>query len=146
MTNFWLEQIRNTNSVSLHIRRGDYVSNPAAAQFHGLCEIPYYQAAVESLKQHFPDIHVYVFSDEPEWAQSHLRLDVPTFFVESNSGEVDLELMRNCCHHVVANSSFSWWGAWLCALDGQVVHAPKRWFADPRTDTKDVVPSRWIQL
>lgn len=142
----WLEQIRNTRSVALHIRRGDYVSNAAAAQFHGLCGMDYYHAAVQALKLQFPDIQVFVFSDEPDWARTHLRLDVPTYYVDANPGQVDLELMRQCCHHVVANSSFSWWGAWLCESDGQVVHAPRRWFADPATDTSDVVPARWIQL
>lgn len=142
----WLEQILNTRSVALHIRRGDYVSNAAAAQFHGLCDMVYYHTAVQALKQQFPDIHVFVFSDEPDWARANLRLDVPTFYVDANPGQVDLELMRQCRHHVVANSSFSWWAAWLCESVGQVVHAPRRWFADPTTDTSDVVPENWIQL
>lgn len=141
-----LGQILSVNSVALHIRRGDYVTNTAAAQFHGLCDMAYYHAAVQALKKQSPEIQVFVFSDEPGWARANLRLDVPTYFVEANPGYVDLELMRYCRHHVVANSSFSWWGAWLCESEGQVVHAPRRWFADPYTDTSDVVPGRWIQL
>lgn len=142
----WLDQIRHTCSVALHIRRGDYVSNPSAAQFHGVCDMAYYQTAVQTLRQQFPHMQVFVFSDEPEWARKNLRLDVPTYYVDANPGQVDLELMRQCRHHVVANSSFSWWGAWLCESAGQVVHAPRRWFADPVTDTSDVVPVRWMQL
>jgi hypothetical protein len=141
-----LSQILSTHSVALHIRRGDYVSNAAAAQFHGLCDMAYYQAAVQALLKQFPLIQVFVFSDEPNWARSNLRLDVPTYFVDANPGQTDLELMRYCRHHVVANSSFSWWGAWLCESDGQVVHAPSRWFADVATDTSDIVPARWIRL
>lgn len=143
-----LNEIRNTNSVALHIRRGDYVSNNAAAKFHGLCEMAYYEAAVNALKVRFSDIHVFVFSDEPAWAKTHLRLDVPTFYVDANptdKGHIDLELMSHCRHHVIANSSFSWWGAWRSQSAGQVVHAPRRWFADPTTDTSDVIPERWIQ-
>jgi len=144
-----LEEIRSTNSVALHIRRGDYVSNAAAAHFHGLCDMAYYRAAINALKVRTPDIHVYVFSDEPAWAQANLSLDVPTQYVDANStdkGHIDLELMRNCKNHVIANSSFSWWGSWLCESNEQIVYAPSRWFADQNTDTSDVVPTRWIQI
>lgn len=143
-----LDEIRSTRSVALHIRRGDYVINSAAAQFHGLCDMAYYHAAINTLKARFPDIHVFIFSDEPAWAQANLKLDVPTRYVDANptdKGHIDLELMRQCQHHVIANSSFSWWGAWLCKSGEQVVHAPGRWFADPATDTSDVIPARWVQ-
>lgn len=144
-----MNEIHSTNSVALHIRRGDYVNNLAAAQFHGLCDMDYYQTAVSAMKARFPDIHVFVFSDEPDWAKSNLILEVPTHFVDANSmdkGHIDLELMRHCKHHVIANSSFSWWGSWLGESDHQVVYAPKGWFANTSTDTSDVVPERWIQL
>lgn len=144
-----LDEIRAANSVALHIRRGDYVSNPAAAKFHGLCDLTYYHAAINLLKNRFKDIQIVVFSDEPAWACDNLHLELPTIFVDANppdSGHLDLELMRHCRHHVVANSSFSWWGAWLCERAGQMVCAPRRWFADPRTDISDVVPASWIQL
>lgn len=143
-----LDEICKTHSVALHIRRGDYVNNKAAAQFHGLCDMEYYHAAINTLKVRFPALHVFVFSDEPAWAQANLRLDAPTSYVDANSidkGHIDLELMSHCRHHVIANSSFSWWGAWRCQSVGQVVHAPRRWFADTATDTSDVVPARWIQ-
>lgn len=141
----WLDQIRNTCSLALHVRRGDYVTNAAATQFHGLCDLSYYEAAVQEMKNKFPDVHVFVFSDDPDWVRANLRLDVPTYYVDSNPGEVDLELMRYCRHHVVANSSFSWWSAWLSESAGQTVYAPRRWFADAATDTSDVVPARWNQ-
>jgi len=142
-----LDEIRSTRSVALHIRRGDYVSNTAAAQFHGLCDMGYYLAAINALKARIPDIHVFVFSDEPDWARANLVLDVPVRYVDANptdKGHIDLELMRQCRHHVIANSSFSWWGAWLCESGEQVVYAPGRWFADPASDTSDVVPARWM--
>lgn len=145
-TNSTLASIRNSRSVALHIRRGDYVTNAAASQFHGLCSLSYYQSAVQALQRQFSDIHVFVFSDEPEWARANLRLEVPTHYVEENSGHIDLELMRQCQHHVVANSSFSWWGAWLCESAEQIVHAPRQWFSDPATDTSDVVPAQWLKL
>lgn len=143
-----LAEIRSTRSVALHIRRGDYVSNVSAAQFHGLCDLAYYKTAIDNLKARFSDINVFVFSDEPEWAQTNLRLDVPIRFVDANAtdkGHIDLELMRECRYHVIANSSFSWWGAWLSRSDAPMVCAPKRWFTDTSTDTSDVIPARWIQ-
>ena len=109
-----LAEIRGSRSVALHIRRGDYVGNTAAAQFHGLCDLAYYHGAISALKARFPDIQVFVFSDEPDWARANLVLDVPTRYADANptdQGHIDLELMRQCRHHVIANSSFSWWGA-----------------------------------
>lgn len=144
-----LDEIRSTRSVALHIRRGDYVRNAAAARFHGLCDMAYYHAAISALQARFEDIRVFVFSDEPGWARANLLLNAPTRYVEANpasKGYVDLELMRHCRHHVIANSSFSWWGAWRCESSEQVVYAPRRWFADAATDTSDVIPARWIQL
>lgn len=145
----WLEQILGSNSAALHVRRGDYVSNAAAAQFHGLCDMTYYQQAVQMLRAAHPDIEVFVFSDEPDWARTHLQLGVPTHVVDAHrpdQGHLDMELMRHCRHHVIANSSFSWWGAWRCESPGQRVYAPSRWFADPGVDTSDVIPSRWTRL
>ncbi len=145
----WLQKIRNSNSVSMHVRRGDYVSSLFAAQHHGTCDMAYYQQAIASLVQQQPDIEVFVFSDEPQWASDNLRLPVPTHIVDGNSpeyGYLDLELMLNCRHHVLANSSFSWWGAWLCMHKGQLVYAPDRWFANPDIDSSDIVPARWQRL
>lgn len=144
-----LERMRTSNSVALHVRRGDYVSNAAAAQFHGVCDMGYYQEAIRRLLATMPDLEVFVFSDEPEWARSNLNLPAPTHVIDSNGpdrGYWDLELMRHCRHHVIANSSFSWWGAWLAQPDGQVVYAPSRWFRDASTNTSDVIPSRWNLL
>lgn len=144
-----LREIEGCTSVALHIRRGDYVSNASAAQFHGLCDISYYQAAVKNLKACESDIRVFVFSDDIEWTKTHFILDVPTYFVDSigaDSGRADLELMRRCKHHIIANSSFSWWGAWLCTYPEQHVQAPARWFADAKTDTSDVIPERWEKI
>ncbi|CAM8657789.1 Fut1_Fut2_like domain containing protein [Comamonadaceae bacterium] len=145
----WAEIIRNCNSVSLHVRRGDYVSNPNAAQNHGTCDLDFYQHSVASLLEQQPDLEVFVFSDEPQWAADHLRLPAPIHIVDANPpdrGHLDLELMSACRHHVLANSSFSWWGAWLCVQPGQTVYAPDRWFANPSVDTRDIIPPHWHRL
>jgi len=145
----WVQKIRGRNSVSLHVRRGDYVSSPTAAAQHGTCDMAYYQHAIALLLQQQPDIEVFVFSDEPQWAADHLRLPAPTHIVDANPpdrGYLDLELMRGCRHHVLANSSFSWWGAWLCVQPGQTVYAPRRWFANHGIDARDITPPRWHRL
>lgn len=137
------------NSVGLHVRRGDYVSNPQAAQFHGVCDVAYYQAAVRLLKARHPDLHVLVFSDDLPWARAHLQVDAPLQFVQAQgplAGPADLQRMRQCRHHVIANSSFSWWGAWLAHSPQQQVYAPARWFADAGVDTRDVLPTHWQRV
>ncbi len=144
-----LNTIRNTTSVALHIRRGDYVTNPQAAKFHGVCDLTYYHAAVDDLVRRFPELHVFAFSDDPGWVKENLNLSTPLHVMDVCSvddAHIDLELMKNCRHHVIANSSFSWWGAWLSTSPDQVVYAPRKWFADAGTDTSDVIPSCWIQL
>ena len=145
----WLQKIDACNSVSLHVRRGDYINSSSAAQIHGTCDLGYYRRAIEDLMRREPNIEVFVFSDEPQWALSNLHLPVPMHVVDANppeQGYLDIELMRRCRHHVLANSSFSWWGAWLCEYPGQIVFAPTQWFANPGFNTNDVVPARWHRL
>jgi len=145
----WLQKIRSRNSVSLHVRRGDYVRSPAAAQHHGTCDMEYYHHAIALLLKQLPEIEVFVFSDEPQWAADHLRLPVPIHIVDANPpdrGYLDLELMRACRHHVLANSSFSWWAAWLCVNPAQTVYAPRRWFANPGIEARDIIPPHWHRV
>lgn len=141
-----LNLIQACNSVALHIRRGDYVTNSSAAEYHGLCDFAYYRSAIDQVKKNTADMQVFVFSDDLDWASENLQLDVPTHFVTGNSvdeGYLDLDLISQCQHHIVANSSFSWWGAWRAQSPQQQVYAPKRWFNDVGTNTADVIPSRW---
>ena len=144
------QQMRATRSVSVHVRRGDYVSSPTAAQ-HGVCGLDYYSAAVDRVRsalRESPEMHFFVFSDDPSWARENLVLPGGTTFVTHNGTAKafqDLRLMSLCKHHVVANSSFSWWGAWLNPDPGKLVICPRRWFADDR-DTSSLAPSEWIRL
>lgn len=145
----WVARVQGCNSVCLHIRRGDYITNAAASQFHGVCDLSYYDNALTWIGKQHPDIHIFAFSDEPEWVKSHLKTEFPLTVVDANppeQGGLDLEIMRHCRHHIIANSSFSWWGAWLADSQGQIVLAPSRWFADSSVDTSDVIPKRWLKL
>lgn len=144
-------QIRAAGSgaVSLHIRRGDYVSNAHTAQYHGVCSLDYYRDAVSHIASHIEQPHFFVFSDDHAWVKENLQIDFPMTLVQVNSadrGINDMMLMKSCRHHVIANSSFSWWGAWLNPHADKIVIAPREWFKQSGNDTRDLIPASWIRL
>lgn len=145
-----LQEIGNCVSVSLHIRRGDYVSNAKYNAMHGTCDLDYYEKAVAFLVEKLgKDLVIFAFSDDPDWVAENLKLPVAVQYMRHNSSEKnyeDLRLMAHCQHHIVANSSFSWWGAWLNPKEAKMILAPKRWYADVSTSNLDIVPSAWITL
>lgn len=133
--------------VSLHVRRGDYVSNPNAARYHGTQDPGYYARAVAAVAERAGgDLHLFVFSDDPDWCERALDLGHPTTVVRGNAGHEDLVLMSACRHHVIANSSFSWWGAWLDPRPDAVVVAPRHWVRQPRPGDDDVYLPAWLRL
>ena len=141
------ERIKTTASVSIHVRRGDYISNPIASGYHGICEAPYYQNAIKYLQAKHSDIHVFIFSDDLEWVKQNLKFDLPAEYINHNTGSnshIDMQLMSLCKHNVIANSSFSWWGAWLNTNPAKIVIAPANWFTDKATDWSDVYAKSWI--
>jgi len=136
-------------AVSLHVRRGDYVSNPETAKYHGVCTLDYYRLAIEQMSLRISSPHFFIFSDDPDWVQDSLSIPHATTLVQINDadhGMFDLELMKSCDHHIIANSSFSWWGAWLNPSTDKIVIAPKQWFRESANDTRDLLPSAWIRL
>lgn len=140
------ERMRQQNAISLHVRRGDYVSNQRAATLHGACSPDFYRAAVQHMLDRVHSPVFYVFSDDMPWVKQHLQLSVPTHHVEHNSLAFDdMQLMSLCKHHIIANSSFSWWGAWLNPSPSKIVLAPKQWFAQPRC-LDDLLPAAWVTL
>ncbi|MES2133275.1 MAG: alpha-1,2-fucosyltransferase [Bacteroidota bacterium] len=140
------DMIQHSNSVSLHIRRGDYVNNPSANKFHGLCSPQYYENAVKHIAALQGQIEIIVFSDDIAWCKENLKFDFPIHFLETGSAYNDLYLMTQCRHNIIANSSFSWWGAWLNAHPDKIVVGPKQWFADMSVNTSDILPVSWIRL
>jgi len=144
-----IERMQSGNSVSLHVRRGDYVRDPNVNRIHGACGIDYYSAAIALIGERVDSPQYFVFSDDIEWVRENLPVPEPVEFVNHNRGTKsyeDLRLMSNCRHNIIANSSFSWWGAWLNPNPDKVVIAPERWFNDAPHDTKDVVPESWEKL
>lgn len=144
-----ISRIANTSSVCLHVRRGDYVTDPSVRERFGVCTPDYYYSGIDILKSRLDNPELFVFSDDPDWVKANLRTDCPTTYVTHNGPEKDCEdllLMSQCKHHIIANSSFSWWGAWLCSNPDQIVVAPKNWCLDPSRDAKDVVPDGWLRI
>jgi hypothetical protein len=140
-------QISSVNSVSLHVRRGDYASNPQTKAFHGLTSLQYYQTTVEKISKQVDSPHFFVFSDDPDWTKKNIKIAAPTTYIGHNKkGFEDLRLMSLCKHHIIANSSFSWWGAWLNPSPDKIVYAPRVWFANSKIDIKDRLPSSWIKI
>jgi hypothetical protein len=142
------ERMASCESVSLHIRRGSYTIPPYNS-VHGTCSLDYYHRCVEYLSQKVKNPHFFIFSDEPEWARDNLKLHYPTTLVDHNSADKDYEdlrLMSQCKHHIIANSTFSWWGAWLNQNPEKIVLVPKRWFKSGDYDTKDLIPDKWIKV
>jgi Glycosyl transferase family 11 len=143
------KQIMESTAIAIHIRRGDYVTNPTIECLHGICPWAYYDQAVTRLIAQINRPHFFVFSDDWNWAQQSLKLDYPVTFVSCNGPAKDYEdlrLMSLCKHHIIANSSFSWWGAWLANHPGQLVFAPKQWFQGYLHDTRDLIPETWQRI
>ena len=143
------EAIASNTAVSVHVRRGDYISNQRINAYHGVCSLDYSRAAVEHIADHVSNVHFFVFSDDPEWTEENLKTGLPATYVVANPpdrGFRDLQLMSHCGHHIIANSSFSWWGAWLNASPDKIVVAPAQWFAVDDKNTSDLIPEGWMRL
>lgn len=145
--NFSME-LKNKNSVSVHLRRGDYAHDPVSTAYHGVLDATYYRQAADLLLSRFPDASFYLFTDDAEWAQTNFRLPQATLVSGhfSHSPLQDLYLMSQCRHQIIANSSFSWWGAWLNPHPGKLVISPRKWFRNGPADTHDLYPPTWIIL
>ena len=141
--------INECAAVSVHIRRGDYVTDAKTAAFHGICPIEYYHEAVKAIAKRVAKPHFFVFSDDPTWVREQISIPHPLTIVDHNGPDLaheDLRLMSLCRHQIIANSSFSWWGAWLNPRPDKIVIAPSRWFNDPAVETSDLIPASWLRL
>jgi len=137
------EQIKDQETVAIHIRRGDYLKHKALG---GICDLPYYKNAIKKIET-LVDTPLYViFSDDIAWCKENIKVE-NVRFVDWNSGEQsfqDMHLMSLCKHNIIANSSFSWWGAWLNANSNKIVIAPNKWIH--YTDASGILPSQWLQV
>ena len=145
-----LNIINKTNSVSIHIRRGDYVFDKKTKEFHGLLPVEYYKKAIKIINKKIKNSKYFVFSDDPEWVKNNLKID-SAIYIYWNKGRknyIDMQLMSNCKHNIIANSSFSWWGAWLNCNPNKIVVAPQKWFnnAKAQKESTDLIPKTWKKI
>ena len=144
-----LRDIKSREAVCVHVRRGDYVSDPRNMAIHGTCGLDYYHRAMAYIAKRATNPHWIIFSDEPGWAATHLTFFEPRTIMSHNSqgrNWEDLRLMTACKHFIIANSSFSWWGAWLAQHVRKRVVAPKTWFSGDPSRCPDIVPDSWMRL
>ena len=141
-----INEIQSCNSVALHIRRGDYVGNSN----HPVQDLEYYRDAIIEISKVTQIDKIFVFSDDIPWCKENIKSDYNVeFFIKEDYNTTDQEemiLMSKCKHFIIANSSFSWWGAWLSNNPNKIVVAPERWFFDKDKNTTDLLPIDWIKI
>jgi hypothetical protein len=141
-------EMENEHSVSVHIRRGDYL-NPSTLKYHGVLPVEYYKNAIAKIQSSGKDYKFYFFSDDIEWTKNNLVYDFPhehiSNVITKNHFE-DFYLMSSCRNNIIANSSFSWWCARLNPNPEKIVVAPKKWFNEARANTKDLIPAEWFRI
>lgn len=143
-----IKSARSTDSIAVHFRRGDYLINSKTRKFHGICSLDYYKNALDFISKNIRNPLFFVFSDDIKWVKGNFHFNSATIYIDSNYKVSDLEslwIMKNCKHFVIANSTFSWWGAWLSTNDHKIVVAPKKWFNND-VDTSDLIPKDWIRI
>ena len=146
------KMIRNSYAVSVHIRRGDYAANEHTRNFFGVLPREYYQRAVDYVLNKYPGAQFFVFSDDPEYVKRNLHFNPEVVFVEGKnlSDFHELKLMSYCRHNIIANSTFSWWAAWLNKNPEKTVIAPATWYKNKEAqrfyEQYPFVPDTWIKL
>jgi hypothetical protein len=139
--------LQNENSVSVHIRKGDY-KNKETQKVHGVLPLDYYDQALKKIRSEIQNPHFYIFTDDSKWVEQNFKVSNATIIsnhISFNHFE-DLFLMSHCCHNIIANSSFSWWGAWLNQNKEKIVIAPENWFNKGPKDVHDLIPANWTKL
>jgi hypothetical protein len=142
------QKITSVNAVSLHVRRGDYVTDSKTVKIMSLCQPAYYQRGISYIAERVTSPVFFVFSDDIEWTRQHIEIDYPCIYIDHNCNQdsyMDMQLMSLCKHHIIANSTFSWWGAWLNPSIEKIVVAPSIWFKDGSVDA-DLIPVNWVRL
>jgi hypothetical protein len=141
------DTIHSGHSVSLHIRRGDYVTNKQTNKFHGICDLSYYFASIAYLRQQSVSATIFIFSDDIEWAKQHFIGNEYVFVSRDGIEDVEeLLLMSECEHHIIANSTFSWWAAYLNASPSKKVVMPRQWLKAHDANECGVDVPGWVQL
>ncbi|MBB6271534.1 hypothetical protein HDF26_001961 [Pedobacter cryoconitis] len=138
------KKIKAVNSISIHVRRGDYVTNTNANSYHGVCSLDYYEKAIQKMAENNSNLEFFVFSDDVDWCKHNLKIPYTHEYISTREDFHDLYLMSLCKHNIIANSSFSWWGAWLNKNLNKTVIAPEKWFST--MPSRDIIPISWLTI
>lgn len=142
-----LRKVRSSESIAIHFRRTDYIDNKKFFYYHGVCSLDYYREAISLIATKLKSPEFFIFSDDLIWVKRNLKMEHPAFFVDLNDKDYeDLRIISSCRNQITANSTFSWWGAWLNENKNKIVIAPKVWFADKSINTEDLIPPSWIRI
>ena len=136
--------IQTKNAVAVHVRRTDYLNPATGGRFNGICTDSYYQNAINYIKEKLKDPYFIIFSDDQEYVKDTLKLK-NSHVVSGNAGYVDLYLMSQCKHYILANSTFSFWGAMLNDSEEKIVCIPEYWYNHP-LENESYVPKEWIKI
>jgi hypothetical protein len=140
-------QMASSPSVAMHVRRGDYLTDPKALVKHGVTSAHYYQTALQLMIEKLGGVDLYVFSDDPDWVRTNIQHSNIIFVSDFGfSAEQDLWLISVCQHQIIANSSFSWWGAYLNDYANKIIVAPQPWFDAKHMAQQDIIPAGWNTL
>jgi hypothetical protein len=141
-------KILSSNSISIHFRRGDYVTNTEANKNMGTCSMEYYKRSINFIKKKIENSTFFIFSDDTQWVKDNFNFNLNVVYVSDNNFTEyeELMLMSYCKHNIIANSTFSWWGAWLNSNQNKIIIAPKKWYQNKSRNQKDILPSNWIKL
>ncbi len=146
----WKQKIQACTSVSIHIRRSDYILLQKNLNKHGATSLDYYRDAINFISQKINQPNFFIFTDDIAWTKENFKIEFPFEIIDNNntpeSGYIDMQLMSLCKHNIIANSTFSWWAAWLNNNKEKIVIAPQNWFVDKSLNSSDIIPDSWIKL
>ena len=140
------QSILSTNSVCVNVRRSDFLVN----SYHGVCNEKYFYKGINHIEQFDSNLEIFVFSDDIDWCEKNLKFNRKTTFVgheyAGDKFQSYLQLMTNCKHYVIPNSTFGWWAAWLASYERKIIVTPQAWFSDSKINTEDLIPKGWIRI
>ena len=143
-----LNRIKTSNSVSIHFRRGDYTYNRKTKDIFNVCPLNYYNKATELINKEIVNPVYFIFSDDMEWVKKNFSFNYDKVYVDVNDinhPHIDLELMKNCKHNIIANSTLSWWAAWLNKNTQKIVITPEKWL-NKSINFDDLIPESWRKI
>lgn len=144
----YLKSINSISSVAIHFRRGDFISKPKPRELHAPCSSNYYQNGIKQIQKIINNAHFFIFSDDIKWIKNNYNFSTNTTFIDNAGPDYEhLFLMSQCKHQITANSTFSWWAAWLNPNSGKIIITPKYWYNDQYlNNTLTRIPKEWIKL